>query len=144
MRLGWTYKILVSAVHYLIEALSNKSLLSNTPLTTGNSKVEQNHFNYFWFFVWQESAHYILAVECQDQSKDLISKRLTRRDQWMDNWIYSLLWWCIRRKPIIMWSLLQRINASLFNHNHYNFLKFDWCINCFIKNLKKNLKIIFH
>ena len=22
------------------------------------------------------------------------------------------------------------------NHNHYNFLKFDWCINCIMKHLK--------
>ena len=27
---------------------------------------------------------------------------------------------------------LQSHIFSIFNHNHYNFLKFDWCINCFI------------
>ena len=35
MRLGWTYKnSRVSPVIYLIDALSNKRLLSNTPLKT--------------------------------------------------------------------------------------------------------------
>ena len=53
----------------------------------GNSKIEQNHFRYFGFLVYQESAHYTLAVECQVQTKDLISQRLGCISGWTTGYI---------------------------------------------------------